>query len=285
MADHRQFEKRFEQTSKSEWFQSRINFPKSSNQHEDDREIEAFTGGGAFSSTENRHDALNDFTESSDVSSVSEHWTLPWSDLMMTVFVLFAVLLSVHVSERNVVETAHAKVEVSKEKTPAKQAIDFPSGEVQLSAEKIYRLSHQAVRMSNLEQVEVIFEEDKTVRISVRGPLFFDSGNAALRDDTKLFLEQLLPVLQKIDNEIHIVGHTDDLPVNSAFYASNWELSAIRASNVAKYLIKRGFLAPGRFSIIGRSMYQPERPNITEENRQMNRRVDIIITRKHYDGI
>ncbi len=285
MADQQDFEAGFGQFSKSGWLQSRIKFPKSSNQKEDDWETEGFTGDGAFSSAENRGAALNDFTESSNAFTSSEHWSLPWSDLMMTMFVLFAVLLSVHVSERNVVEAAHSQVEVSKEKTSAKDPITFPSGEVKLSPEKIYRLSDQAVRKSNLEQIEVIFEEDKTVRISVRGPLFFDSGNAALRDDTKIFLDQFLPILQKIDNEINIVGHTDDLPVHSPLYASNWELSSIRASNVAKYLIKAGLLEPGRFSVIGRSMYRPERPNITKENRQINRRVDIVITRRHYDGI
>jgi len=284
MADQDDFEAGMGQFSKSGWLQSQTKFPKQSNQKDPDWEMESLTGNSTFSGLENRGDTLNDFTEPSDTFTSSEHWALPWSDLMMTLFVLFAVLLSVHISERNVVEAAHSKFEMSKEKTPAMDPIKFPSGEVKFSAEKIYRLSHQAVRLSNLEQVEVVFENDKTVRISVRGPLFFDSGNAMLRGDTKIFLDQLLPILQGIDNEIHIVGHTDDLPVQSSLYASNWELSAIRASNVAKYLIKTGLLEPGRFSVIGRSMYSPELPNITKENRQLNRRVDIIITKKHYDS-
>ncbi len=285
MADQRHFEAGFGQFSKSGWVQSRRNNSKQSKKETQDWEMTDFTGDGLFEDAEGMTDAEDKYAESSDLSASSDHWSLPWSDLMMTLFVLFAVLLSVQVSERNVVSAAQAKVEVGLNAASAKSPIKFPSGEVAHTPEKIYRLSSEAIRLSNLEQIKVVFETDLTVRISVMGPLFFDAGTAAIRAETKQFLDKLLPIFQAIDNEIHVIGHTDDVPLYSTIYPSNWELSSARAASVAKYLIRSGPLEPGRFSVIGRSMYRPDLPNLTKKNRQLNRRVDIIITRLQYDGI
>jgi chemotaxis protein MotB len=75
------------------------------------------------------------------------------------------------------------------------------------------------------------------------------------------------------------VGHTDDLPISTALFPTNWELSLVRASHVARYLIKAGQLAPSRFLVMGRGEYEPAAANADERSRALNRRVEIIITR------
>ncbi len=215
--------------------------------------------------------------------SGSEHWSLPWSDLMMTMFVLFAMILSTQhngprIVERFLIETENA--------APAakRSPILFPSGEVLLSPKKIYTLSYEAIEAAQLADIDVVLEKDDTVRISVQGPLFFDLGSAGLNDETLRFLRHVSQMLKQTRNEIHVVGHTDDVPVRSQRYPTNWELSAARAANVARYLIETGGLVPGRFSIVGQGMYRPLMPNMTETERQRNRRVDILITKKPYRG-
>ncbi|MFQ5596999.1 MAG: flagellar motor protein MotB [Nitrospiria bacterium] len=240
-------------------------------------------------------DAQNDAARSWDL----EQWSVPWSDLMMTMFVLFAVLLSTQFYEKEVVKAYRSDPGAEGTQLPVRstlqsptgtlnllpKTIPFPSGDVEFSPKEIFDLSKRAVKETRLENIDVALEEDATVKISVKGPLFFDLGSAELGLKTMTFLKKMVAVLQKTPNEVHVVGHTDDTPVRSKHIPSNWELSALRASNVAKFLIKAGKLAPGRFTIVGQSMYRPQMPNISDRNRQMNRRVDIVITPEIYKGI
>ena len=78
---------------------------------------------------------------------------------------------------------------------------------------------------------------------------------------------------------IEVVGHTDNFPIHSDQFPTNWELSAARAAAVVRHLIRRSDLAPARFTIEGRSMHAPAVPNTSLENKARNRRVEIIIAR------
>ena len=79
-----------------------------------------------------------------------------------------------------------------------------------------------------------------------------------------------------------ISGHTDNVPINSSQYPSNWELSSQRAVNFMKYLLSvNSKLAPQRFSAVGYSEYRPISDNATEEGRSKNRRVEVLIARNY----
>ena len=79
------------------------------------------------------------------------------------------------------------------------------------------------------------------------------------------------------DKDIDIEGNTDDLNIESSRVASNWELSTLRATAVVKYFVTVKGMDPGRFSAAGYAEYRPLVPNISEANRRVNRRVDIVI--------
>ena len=79
-----------------------------------------------------------------------------------------------------------------------------------------------------------------------------------------------------LPNRVRIEGHTCDLPIHTARYPSNWELSAQRAINVLTYLVRKG-IDPSRLSAVGYADTRPIVPNIDEEHRRKNRRVDIVI--------
>jgi chemotaxis protein MotB len=109
--------------------------------------------------------------------------------------------------------------------------------------------------------------------------MFFATGKADLRPEVTHFLDRLALVIKQTPYEIHVVGHTDDVPINTPMFPSNWELSLIRASHVARYLIKSGTLAPSRFVVMGRGEYEPAAENAGARERALNRRVEIVITR------
>ncbi len=108
--------------------------------------------------------------------------------------------------------------------------------------------------------------------------ILFPSGSAEISPRGRDILNRVGAVLAKVkDKSIYVVGHTDNVPIHSALYASNWELSASRAASVIRHLSEAGGLAPERFTAMGRAFYQPVASNATPEGRQENRRVDIIV--------
>jgi len=108
--------------------------------------------------------------------------------------------------------------------------------------------------------------------------VLFASGSADITPKGRDILGRVGAVLGKVKGKsIYVVGHTDNMPIHSSLYPSNWELSAARAASVIRHLSEATGLSPERFTAMGRSFYQPVASNATPEGRQENRRVDIIV--------
>ena len=108
--------------------------------------------------------------------------------------------------------------------------------------------------------------------------VLFDLGDTKIKPEMREVLNGVAKVFkQHPDKQIVVEGHTDDLAIRTAKMPSNWELSALRATAVVKYLVTEKGLDPSRFSAAGYGEYQPLVPNISEANRRINRRVDIVI--------
>ena len=108
----------------------------------------------------------------------------------------------------------------------------------------------------------------------------FNVGEAKLLPDFQPTLRRIAGFISSQEGyKIAIAGHTDDMPINNTQFPSNWELSAIRAVNVAKFMISHG-IDPHRVSIEGYSAYHPLRANTTLDNRQANRRVEITLIKE-----
>jgi len=113
------------------------------------------------------------------------------------------------------------------------------------------------------------------IRIREKGS--FQSGDARMNKDFLPIIDKIKIVLIKTDGQIAIAGHTDDIPINTPRYRSNWELSSSRATSVVHELLRGGDMLPERFVLEGYADTQPLIPNDTTENRARNRRVEIII--------
>lgn len=118
---------------------------------------------------------------------------------------------------------------------------------------------------------------ERGVLLVIQESIFFDSGEAAILDEGKPFLEELATLFSQLPNAIKVEGHTDSRPINTYRYPSNWELSGARASSVVRYLIEEFGLDESRFSIAGYGDTRQVASNDTEENMSLNRRVEITI--------
>lgn len=216
---------------------------------------------------------------------IPPHWAVPWSDLMMVMMVMFAVMYVTKMAERDVGELFRKETQTVPVPRPMPQFV-LPkienANKGRIPVEDILRLSEKLILQANLEDVDVVLTENQAVKVSVRGNLLFDLGKADLKPEAISFLDKLSQIIAANNYQIEIVGHTDNFPISNPAYPTNWELSSARAARVARYLIQAGNLEPGRFTVIGHAFYRPTVPNTTPENKAMNRRVEIIITRNEY---
>jgi chemotaxis protein MotB len=214
---------------------------------------------------------------------IPSHWSVPWSDLMMVMMVMFAVMYVAKIPEKDSAVSFKKGAQISpllppQPATPRTEKSDTGS----ISTEEIFRLSEKLVTEANLDNIDVVLTDNQAIKVSVHGNLFFDSGMADIKPEAISFLNQLAQIIATNNYKIEVTGHTDDFPINSQIYPTNWELSASRAARVARYLIQEGKLEPGRFAVTGYSSYRPTLPNTTLLNKAKNRRVEITITRDEY---
>lgn len=120
-------------------------------------------------------------------------------------------------------------------------------------------------------------ENSRGVTIHILEDIVFPSGSAELKKSSKIVLQQLAAIIKKLPNDIRIEGHTDNVPINTAQFPSNWHLSVARALSTAYYLMTEQGLNPEKLSIVGYSEYKPLDENDSFSGRASNRRVDIII--------
>lgn len=204
-------------------------------------------------------------------------WAVPWSDLMMTMFVMFAVLYIYQAGHREFefrpeTRTMHTSSQGDR-KTEKVSPEKFPS--------EVFDRTLNAIEeefVSNFSEVE--FAEDKAIRISMAADLLFDPGRAELKNAAKYQLRQIADILKQNSLAVNVAGHTDITPIHSERYPTNWELSAVRAVNVARFMMETCGVSSNRFFLTAHSYHQPVRPNDTLRNRALNRRVEIILMKE-----
>jgi chemotaxis protein MotB len=131
----------------------------------------------------------------------------------------------------------------------------------------------QALIDANLVTVR---RENMWLEIEINADILFPSGAAGFASSAEPVLDKLAEVLKPFPNPIRVEGHTDDRPVHTPAYPSNWELSAARAASVVHQFTKAG-IDPLRLEIVGFGEFHPRQPNATPEGRNANRRVAILV--------
>jgi len=210
-----------------------------------------------------------------EVTPSSSMWIVPYGTLMTILMIFFLVLYAFSfvvsgVRFEKIVQSLQKEVggEVNKEymervvkKAREREAVREMGG---LIDEK--RLKKFANVKIDKEGIKVIF----------RSPVIFDLGKDELKPEIISVLSAVAKVIKDMPNEVVVEGHTDDRPIISGEFRSNWELSTARAFSVVRYFIEHG-VDPKRLSAIGYGEYRPLYPNDTDEHRAYNRRIEIDI--------
>jgi chemotaxis protein MotB len=116
------------------------------------------------------------------------------------------------------------------------------------------------------------------IEIELKSGLLFGSGDAVPSDKAFAIIEKVARILRPYANPVHVEGFTDDQPIRTALYPSNWELSSARASSIVRLLAMDG-IHPGRMASVGYGEFQPVASNATADGRSHNRRVVLVISR------
>ncbi|MGD9159454.1 MAG: OmpA family protein [Desulfobacteraceae bacterium] len=203
----------------------------------------------------------------------SSHWSIPWADLMMTMFVFFAVLY--------IYDSYHKKNPPSANETSSTVDKEIkPEENEDLS--QFYEKSKQMLKAEELKDITTVkLIKDKAVKIILPSDVLFDVGKAELKADAIGSLEAVGRLLKVTDLAVTVSGHTDNVPIHTDRFPSNWELSTARACVAAKYLIENANVAPARIQVIGYAENRPISSNETPEGRSANRRVEVIVSKEH----
>lgn len=229
-------------------------------------------------------------------SSVSE-WMTTYSDLVTLLLCFFVLLFSFSVIDAKKFEAIIRSFQGSLSVLDSGKTIDEDQYISQAlessrllreqqeaeSMEWLYRQLDEYIQQNNLEGTVVLGVEERGLLIRFKDQVLFDSGKAVIRKDGEPIVQSIGEILKQNDRAIRVEGHTDNVPMHSLLYPSNWELSTARAVNVVKFFIEKVGIAPTRLSAAGYSEYHPIADNDTAENRQKNRRVDVVILRKSFE--
>lgn len=211
-------------------------------------------------------------------------WMGTFLDMMMLLLTFFVLLMSMVTFEKIKLEQAAgslresfgvlkkgAKTEIEKESIfKETQIIE----EVQSTRKLISGLVNY-IESVNLDNFISVIETDSGVSIRIMDSVLFGLGDATLKASAYTILDKIAAIARGGPYNIIVEGHTDDLPMRpNAKFRSNWELSTARAVSVVKYFIEKG-VNPKKLAASGFAEYHPLVPNINEENRARNRRVEI----------
>jgi chemotaxis protein MotB len=135
------------------------------------------------------------------------------------------------------------------------------------------RLSQTGEALKGLQ----VFRRRTELVLRLPEGLLFDVGDARVEEARLQMLKTLAPELTSRTVDVRVEGHTDDRPISSGRYHSNWDLSTARATAVMAILLQEGML-PERLSVAGYAEFHPVASNATEDGRRQNRRVDLVVT-------
>ena len=165
------------------------------------------------------------------------------------------------------------KEQLAKPVIPIKKA---PPPDTDIHMKRIAEDVKKALRPLIDNKLIKVKQDKLWVEVEMNTSILFDTGSAVLEDDAIPALRALADVLKSLPNYIQVEGHTDNVPIKTPNFPTNWELSASRAASVVRLLSKAG-VDPKRLTVVGHGEYQPIASNDSYQGRRQNRRVVVII--------
>lgn len=227
-----------------------------------------------------------------------ESWLLPYSDLLTLLLALFIVMFAMGQVDKAKFQQLSEQFNVifsggssTLEQNGNELVIDNPHqpetppiSNTQIEEDKLSQIKEnleaEIKKSGHSDKVKLTLDKEG-LQISIQDVMLFNSGDADVLPDVSTLLLHMAKSLNSMDNRIVVVGHTDNLPIKSDKYRSNWDLSVIRAINVMSFLVDQGGMSPERFSVQGYGEYAPKFDNSTADGRSKNRRVEIYLIRNY----
>lgn len=214
----------------------------------------------------------------SDPVESRDRWLISYADLMTLLLALFIVLYAAADHERatKIASAIAAQFSEGGAVNPPAASGVLPGADSLVAARAA--IDRAFARNSSLRDRARVKVTERGVVVSLTEAGFFAPADASIREDALTVLEALAQALRESKSQVRVEGHTDSLPISTARYPSNWELSAARAATVLSHLVKDGVPA-SQLSVAGFAGERPVGDNNTAEGRALNRRVDLVILR------
>lgn len=222
---------------------------------------------------------------------MDESWLVPYADILTLLLALFIVLFASSTLDNQkfnaLKESLNAALNsgagIMDSKNMSEQMIDRS----QITQDTIVELQQLKRQMDNYIQENHMNADietritDNALTLTIRDRALFDSGSAVVKPESRNIMVAMSDILQQYPKyEVLVSGHTDNQPINTREFESNWDLSSKRAINCMKILLENPSLDPRRLVAVGYGEYRPIADNATVEGRAQNRRVEVMIKQK-----
>lgn len=223
-----------------------------------------------------------------------ERWLVSYADFITLLFAFFTTMYAISTVDGQKLEKAASSMQAAfspaGETNPASDlpgALDYDGGRSLLTepgtSGKVLELTDVRARLDGRLAKEVaaghvdLSMDPRGLVVSMQEAGSFQAGSAELSDPARTMLREVGATLRDIDNFVRVEGHTDDIPIETARFRSNWDLSTARATAVVRFLAGEVSLPATRLSASGYGEFRPRVANDTPQNRARNRRVDLIV--------
>jgi len=212
-------------------------------------------------------------------------WLTTFNDLMTLLLTFFVLLFSMSSLDfkkmktfQNSLQSALGILEAGKMTQVEIRPFEVESLAEEMLAEK-KNIDELKDELASESSIEVAATQEGAI-ITFKDTLLFDSGKASINSAALPFLDKVGAMIKKTKYYVRVEGHTDDTPINTKRFPSNWELSTARAVNVVKHFVESGKVVPQRMSAAGYGESKPLFSNDTRDHKARNRRVEITLIKE-----
>jgi chemotaxis protein MotB len=216
-----------------------------------------------------------------------ERWLVSYADFITLLFAFFVVMYSIssvnegkfRVVSQSIVEALNPLINMSA--SPLKFTPESQGGPTSARAISIdmqlYKKLSEAIKATDTTGRVKVDKGERGVTVSITDTMLFHPGHAAILPEARETLMRVASVLKDFPHQVRVEGHTDNVPIHTKEFPTNWELSGARALNITRFLAEGGYLPPERLGASGYAEFHPIASNESVEGRAQNRRVELVI--------
>ena len=223
--------------------------------------------------------------EEEDGGPTAPFWMVTYADmvtLLLTFFVLIVAMSEMkkdHFMEAMSYFKGRMSVFENAQPVPIIPSDSETDSEKEREKAEMESIIEDLAKESLDDKVQIEYMES-TTHIVITDSVMFASGRARLKTTAQRVLEIVANAVTDSTQSVTVIGHTDNIPIGTSTYPSNWELSAARAASVVRFLLTQNqMLPPNRYQAIGKGEFEPVGPNDTPEGRARNRRIELLISK------